>query len=253
MATDTTLRSELEHVASRRVLFGHQSVGANIIDGIAQLAQAEGVSLRIVEVQAPAELEPSTFGHMYVAENGNPIRKFESFELAMDSGHSDPDIAFLKLCYVDFSADTDPKALFAKYRAAVDRLKLKHPTTTLVHVTAPLTVVQGGAKSLLKRLLGRAPSGILENVRRNEYNELIRQAYFGHEPIFDLAHIESSGTDGQAVTIEWNKIQIPVLAPQYTDDGGHLNAAGKLRAARELISVLAAIPERTLPQKRLGR
>jgi hypothetical protein len=30
------------------------------------------------------------------------------------------------------------------------------------------------------------------------------------------------------------------MAPAYTDDGGHLNQAGRLRAAEEFVRVLAA-------------
>ena len=32
----------------------------------------------------------------------------------------------------------------------------------------------------------------------------------------------------------------PALVPAYTDDGGHLNHIGRLRAAKEFITVLAA-------------
>jgi hypothetical protein len=152
------------------------------------------------------------------------------------------EVALVKFCYVDFSADTDAKALFARYRASIDVLRSRHPGTTFVHVTAPLTEVQGGAKGLLKRLLGRAPYGTVENVRREEYNALLRETYGGREPIFDLARIESVAPDGTAVTTQWKGRVVPAMAPVFTEDGGHLNAAGKLRAARELVSVLAALP-----------
>jgi len=34
-------------------------------------------------------------------------------------------------------------------------------------------------------------------------------------------------------------VTAPAMAPEYTDDGGHLNALGRARAAREFIAVLA--------------
>jgi hypothetical protein len=154
------------------------------------------------------------------------------------------DIALVKFCYVDFDAHTDAKALFAHYRATIDDLRARNPGTTFVHVTAPLTTMEGGPKALLKRLLGRAPYGIVENLRREEYNALLRQAYRGREPIFDLAQVESTSKDGSAVTVEWNGRVAPVMAAAFTDDGGHLNAEGRVRAARELVSVLAAVPDR---------
>lgn len=241
---DAGLNADLERVAPRRILFGHQSVGANVLDGIQQLAQSAGVPLRITEASTATKVGAATFGHVPVAENGNPLKKFESFEVAMGQESTSLDIALVKLCYVDFSADTDAKALFAKYRETISRLRSRHPGTTFVHVTAPLTDVQGGPRALAKRLVGRAPYGVLENMRRNEYNELIRQTYSGREPIFDLARVESSEPDGRPVTVDWNGKTIPALAPQYTNDGGHLNAVGRLHAARELISILAAVPER---------
>lgn len=244
-AADADLRHDIERVAARRILFGHQSVGANVLDGVNQLAQTAGVTVRIAEASTAIQVGAATFGHVPVAENGNPLKKFGSFELAMGREPAGIDIALVKLCYVDFAADTDANVLFAQYRATVERLKARHPGTTFVHVTAPLTDIQGGVKALAKRLLGRVPYGVLENMHRNEYNELIRQTYSGREPIFDLARVESSGPDGRAVAVEWNGKAIPGMAPQYTDDGGHLNAVGRLRAARELISILAAVPERT--------
>jgi len=148
----------------------------------------------------------------------------------------------MKLCYVDFRADTDARQIFERYRAAIDGLRARNPGTTFVHVTAPLTTVQAGPKAMAKRLLGRAPGGVEENARREEFNALLRTTYGGREPIFDLAALESTLADGTRQTVEWKGKAVPVLAGAYTDDGGHLNEAGRLRAARELARVLAQVP-----------
>jgi lysophospholipase L1-like esterase len=95
-------------------------------------------------------------------------------------------------------------------------------------------------KGLAKRALGRVPSGTVENLRREQYNRLLREAYAGREPLFDLARIESTAPDGSPVRVQWKDMTAPVLYPAYTDDGGHLNAEGRRRAARELIAVLAS-------------
>jgi hypothetical protein len=76
-------------------------------------------------------------------------------------------------------------------------------------------------------------------VRRDEYNRLLRATYAGREPVFDLARVESTAPDGTRVTVTWNGITAPALSPAYTDDGGHLNARGRLAAAREFLTVLA--------------
>jgi hypothetical protein len=229
-AADTDLRTELERLAHRRVFFGHQSVGANVLEGIAELAARAAVPVRL--------------GEAFLAENGKPLLKLESFEHALAQQSAPVEIALMKFCYVDFGADTDAAALFARYEASIERLRARYPGTVFVHVTAPLTTPPAGPKAWLKRLLGRAPYGTVENLRRGEYNALLRAAYQGREPIFDLARLESTAPDGRAVAVQWQGRAAPAMDPAYSDDGGHLNATGRLRAARELISVLAALPDR---------
>ena len=241
---DVSLRPELERIAQRRIFFAHQSVGVNLIDGVQELATTAGIPVRITEVATAGSVGPATLGHVFIGENGKPLQKLQAFERAFGPRPEGLDVALVKFCYLDFTGETDARALFARYRAAIDGLRARNPGTTFVHVTAPLTPVQGGPKAILKWLLGRAPYGTIENVRREEYNALLRQAYRGREPIFDLARVESTAPDGTAVTVEWKGRAAPAMATAYTDDGGHLNTVGKLRAARELISILAAVPDR---------
>jgi hypothetical protein len=238
-AADGALRADLELLAAKRIYFAHQSVGANILEGVAELSREAGVPVRIVQTGSAAGLAPGTLGHFFVPENGEPLKKLVNFEAALGSG-SKVDIALIKFCYVDFDASTDPSALFARYQATIAELRASNPHTVFVHVTAPLTTAQTGVKALAKRLLGRAPYGTIENVRRAEYNELLRNAYAGREPLFDLARLESTAPDGSAATVEWQGRTVPAMASAYTDDGGHLNRTGEAAAARELIKVLAS-------------
>jgi hypothetical protein len=238
-------RQDLEAVARRAIFFGHQSVGMNLLDGVQKLAAQEGMALRVVDVTAAPSAAPSTISHLFVEENGNPARKLQDFARAMGAvPPSSPDIALVKFCYVDFTSDTDARALLARYRATVSELQAQHPGTRFVHVTAALSTVQTGPKAWAKRLLGKTPYGLAENARREDFNALLREAYAGREPLFDLARVESTLPDGSPATVSWKGRNLPVLADAYTDDGGHLNEEGRLRAARELVSILAAVPYR---------
>jgi hypothetical protein len=242
-AGDPKLRAELEALGQRRVFFGHQSVGVNLIEGLELLAAQEGVSLRIAEAARPLALQPGTLSHAFLAQNGDPVGKLRGFAEALGSARAPgAEVAVFKLCWADFTPDTDAGALFAKYQATVAELEARHPQTTFVHVTTPLTAVQSGLRALLKKALGRTPYGLAENARREEYNALLRRAYQGREPFFDLAAVESVLPDGRREAVDWNGRAIPVLAAGYTDDGGHLNRSGRLRAARELLAVLSAAP-----------
>lgn len=238
------LRKELEQISHKRILFGHQSVGENLLDGVKQLSTTAGVPLNIVEVKTADAVQPSSFGHVVVAENRLPLKKLRSFEQAMGSRPSKIDVALVKLCYIDFNSKTDVNDIFNSYRTSIEQLRTKHPGTTFVHVTAPLTVVEDGIKIRVKKLLGKAPPETIENLRRDQYNALLRQTYLGKEPVFDLARVESTTANGSSRTVTWEGRSIPMLIPEYSDDGGHLNAEGKQRAARELISVLASVPDK---------
>lgn len=228
-AADGALRAQLERLSHERVFFAHQSVGANLLEGLGRLARSAGVTLHIDD--------------LFIPENGDPLLKLRNFEREVDARAGAVDVALLKFCYTDIGADTNAAALFEQYRATLRRLQLRHPDITFVHVTVPLTQPQDGWKAVAKRLVGRRPSGTIENVRREEYNALLRSAYLGREPFFDLARIESHTPDGRAVTVTWHGRRAPALASEYTEDGGHLNDEGKLRAARELAATLArAVP-----------
>ena len=223
-AADAALRADLQRLSRERVYFGHQSVGANILQGVKELSGAAGVPLFIKDE--------------FVPENGDAKRKLDSFRKSVGAG-SRYDVALVKFCYVDIDAETDAAALFDRYRIALNELRARNPRTVFVHATLPLTTVQTGPKAWAKRLLDRAPYGTVENVRRDQYNRLLRATYAGREPIFDLARIESTTLDGRLVTVTWDGVTAPAMAPEYTDDGGHLNALGRTRAAREFIAVLA--------------
>jgi hypothetical protein len=232
---------DLVALSQRRVFFGHQSVGMNLLEGVRELAVREGVALRIEERTNATGLGPGTLAHGWIAENSDPLRKLRSFDAALAPGVG-PDLALMKFCYVDIGPETDVAALFAAYQATMGTLRARHPRTTFVHVTVPLTTVQGGIKAMVKWLLDRPPYGLLENARREEFNALLRRSYEGLEPLFDLAQVESTTPTGAAEIASWKDRTVPALVAAYTDDGGHLNQEGRIRAARALVAVLAAAP-----------
>lgn len=241
---DLALRADLDELSHRAIFFGHQSVGRNLLDGVAELARTAGVPVRIVETADAGAVGPGSFGHAAVGQNGDPASKLEAFARALPPGR-DLDLALVKLCYVDVTASTDVPALFARWEAAIEALEAAHPRTTFVYVTVPLTTVQTGPKALAKRLLGRAPWGELENARREELNTLVRNAAQRRaRPLFDLARVESTRPDGVAETYALGGKRVPALVPAYTEDDGHLVGDGRLRAARELVSVLASASRR---------
>jgi hypothetical protein len=66
---EVSLRPDLERITHKRIFFGHQSVGMNILDGVKQLASMEGIPVRVVEVKTATEVESPMVGHTFIAEN----------------------------------------------------------------------------------------------------------------------------------------------------------------------------------------
>jgi len=229
----------LRRVAQRRILFGHQSIGANILDGIARLArEQQAAGLRIAP--ADASLDGPAIAHLLIGQNGRPLSKIAHFDQLLSTAVGDwAEIAFFKFCYVDFHAETNVPRLFESYQRAHELRVVTYPGTIFVHVTAPLTVVQQGPKGWLKTATGSAPTGARENVTRNEYNDLLRRAYGSGEPLFDLARVEADGEKG---SFERSGQRFESLSSAYTNDGGHLNTTGELAVATQLVDFLSALP-----------
>jgi hypothetical protein len=244
-ALDTVDASSWERLARKRIFFAHQSVGAGIVDGMSRIAAEDDksrgtVRLKIVEGTDPALLRTPAFLHARVGTNGDPSSKMDAFSALMlgDLGDS-TDIAFLKLCYQDVTAGTDVKRLFDEYETCMSRLAAARPAITFVRLTVPLTSVQTGWKAWLKALLGRPAGGAADNVKRNQLNDLLRSAYGGRAPLFDVALLEAERPDGSRATFASGGERYDLLAREYTDDGGHLNERGRRFVAGRLLVFLA--------------
>lgn len=242
----TPLQDQLKLLSEKRIFFAHQSVGQNLLDGLAALAREGGVSLPIRKLEGSALPRPGVV-HSLVGRNEDPRSKLQSFEALLAGGAAQADLAMMKLCYVDFTAATDVQALFAEYKRSHESLRARYPGLVLIHVTAPLTTIQGGLKGWLKSTIGMGASGEAENVKRHEFNDLLRQTWGGRAPVFDLAQVES-GSGGSACTFRRGGKRWPCLKPSLTDDGGHLNAAGRREAALALVQTLATAVGTSAPR-----
>ena len=260
---DAAFREDLAALGRSRILFAHQSVGQNILDGLASLLQEEereevkekaqgkdARRLRIVRWNGTPPDSGAVLVHAYVGENGKPGSKCGALESIL--ARTPPpgyDVALLKFCFIDFGKDTDVDALFETYRKTLAGLKEKYPGTVFVHATVPLTAVSAKDRltAPLKLLLGR-PHPEAGNIRRNLYNRKLPAAFPG-EPILDIAGLESMNPDGSRAAFKAGGETYFNLAAAYTSDGGHLNAAGSRRLAREFVRVLADASRRAQARK----
>ena len=119
------------------------------------------------------------------------------------------------------------------------QLKQDYPKTQFIHFTIPLKVVQTGPRVWIKKIIGRPIGGYEDNIKRNEFNNLLWQEYGEKEPVFDLALAESTHTDGSRQTFQHNGNTYFALIPEYSHDGRHLNEPGRKKVAEQLLIFLA--------------
>lgn len=115
-------------LSSKRIYFGHQSVGSNIIDGIRDiLKEHAGLSLDILESTNPDDMKGPALIHSKLGTNFDPHSKISSFGTLMREGFgSKVDIAFFKFCYIDIFKDTDVTDIFNHYTQTMRDLKKKY-------------------------------------------------------------------------------------------------------------------------------
>ena len=243
IALEEITESGLECLSKKKIYFGHQSVGYNIIDGIKDILQENNhIRLDIVETSNAADFETSIFAHSRVGENTQPISKVDAFLRLIEDGIGDKaDVAFFKFCYIDFNAETDINLIFNYYKAKILYLKNMYPQTHFIHVTVPLMARQTGVKAAIKKLLGRSLQGYDDNIIRGRFNDLLREEFGEGEYLFDLALIEATFPDGSINIHEKDGQTFYALVPEYTYDGGHLNERGRRKVAEQLLVFLSNI------------
>lgn len=232
---------EWQKLERQRIFFGHQSVGANILEGVRELAAENRANLNLVASAAPESINGPALIDARIGRNGEPISKLEDFSAMLSRGMGNQGgTALFKLCFSDVDGSTDADALFANYRERIAAIKSEHPQIRIVHVTIPLTAAEPRLKAFAKLLLRRTTEREI-NAKRNRFNDLLRREYGGRDPIFDLAQVESTHSDGARSFVGSETDPVFTLAPEYTDDGAHLNRMGRRRAAAAFIRALASV------------
>lgn len=232
--------SRWQPLTQKRVLFGHQSVGSNILDGIKAICGlVPAIRLEIENAdEKPAGASPR-LAECSIGGNGDPASKIRAFEAAVRrAGSGGYDIAFMKFCYLDIRSGTDTTRLFESYREEMARLRAEMPAMRLLHCTVPLTATRTGWKARLKRMFGGVPADDADNLARHRFNERMRAEYAAEGTLVDLAAAESTLPDGARVTWQTGEDRYECLAAAYTTDGGHLNAVGSRVVARAVLSRL---------------
>jgi hypothetical protein len=229
---------------SKRIFFGHASVGYNIINGMEDIRAANKrfAEINIRELKDSDEVGAPGIYHSVNGKNGFPKTKIDGFKNLLKQRElgNKLDIAFFKFCYVDFDKNSNVVEILDYYSKNIDEIKMEFPKLKIVHVTTPLCVHAWGFKGFIKNLI----YDDIPNMKRNEFNRLLTARYEGKDPIYDLAKFESTLPDGSRVTFKSKGHLYFSLAKQYSTDGGHLNELGKYYAAKELLYTLSELSKK---------
>lgn len=232
-----------QHLSKKRIYFGHQSVGYNIIDGIKDIMnQYPDIKLNIQETSDIKSIKGGALFNSTIGKNNDPESKIDGFINVMDSGLGDGiDIAFFKFCFVDIKYNTNVQKVFDYYVNEMKKLKEKYPKVTFVHLTVPLTIRQTGIKAIIKKIIGKRVWGVEDNIKRNQFNDMLRQYYSGKEYVLDIATAETVKPDGAMSTFNYKGKDYYQMYSSYTDDGGHLNKLGSSVVGKQFLTLLANI------------
>lgn len=239
----SALQKDLESLSSARIFFGHQSVGRNLLQGLADIAQQSKVPLRIVPVDGKViDTLPGLF-HTNIGKNGDPLVKIEAFTQNMIQPVEPAfDIALMKFCYEDLSRERwkDSHALVDAYAKGIAAIRAAQPRLRLIHMTIPLRSDPLEWKTPFKRLLGRSTWEDADNQLRNAFNAELRKRFAG-EAMFDIAEVESTLPHSKRSYFMNGAETVFTLAQKYTTDGGHLNEIGRQEAAVAFVRVVADV------------
>jgi hypothetical protein len=217
----TQPQSLVDRVTSLKIFFAHASVGGNVMDGFSALHTANPSRYPLNQSSA-GDTPPGTTssGTIYDYARGNPdwSVKVSDFEDYIDNGwhYAAVDIVMNKFCFIDQSAN------WTTYRDSMLALEAAYPTTKFIYWTMPITT-----------------SSDSDEVLRAQFNQNLRNwiATQDKKILFDIADIEAWSPSGVHQTFTYDEQIYEQMYADYTDDGGHLNAAGSERVATGLYSL----------------
>lgn len=209
----------LESLLTLHVLFAHRSVGGSILD------------VGVPAVFRSAEMTPPTgsaspFIDHWLEQPEDPLLKVHEFDTVVRSFPIDqaPDVALMKIGYIDVGEGTDIHALFDEYRVTLASLEADYPGVTFLHATVSVTGWRAEDSVVVER-----------------FNALMRSEYAPSGRLYDLAAVLGTCDDGRLNADATEDGQPYVsICPALTSDGGHLNEMGARRAAAALIDVIAS-------------
>lgn len=245
-STGSPTTAQLSAVTEVRILFGHQSIGMDILDAIPGVYADEGIGAPVIADRnwpAARDTTSPVLAHAYIGTNGDPIGKIRDFAAAFDTHFgSTLDIAMMKLGPVDFTDSTNVFTVFGTYSATMSSLERAHPGTTFIYTTVPLDSQPDNWTPQQPDAVGSPTTTTgSRNAICEKYNDLVRKKYAATGRLLDLAALEAQLPDGRVATTAVAGVNVRVMNPALSDDGLHLNSSGAHYMAQQFLRFVGNI------------
>jgi hypothetical protein len=224
------------------VLFGHQSVGLDIMTGLGTLAGQNatryGITMAGNGLPYPPYADPPAswfsandgIGGREIGTNGDPGSKTRAFDGLVRGAYGPMiDVALMKFCFTETYAENRGQPIWDLYRTAMQQLILDFPNVKFVWTTMPLAFI------------GNQPDPNDYGLPAYEFNDLVRAhvaANGGY--LLDIADIESHDAGGSQVLGPQGRPNLAAAWALAADDP-HLGAAGQARMAQAWWHLMARV------------
>jgi len=227
--------TEYNDVRSKRIVFAHQSVGLQVIQGTQmwadQLSASDPNVVDVVNDSIPSS--GGFFGHFYAGTNGDPQSKLDHLDSLMRGGlASEVDFCILKFCYADLrNSNPDPlvwqayaQNIFNSYKTYMDALVSSFPAVKFIFATSAI-------------VMGENSDGAHNKVR-NYYNDLVRAEYASTGRLWDVAGIESTDPDDNKIL--YNGYE-SLYSGYASPDQRHIYGLGRTTVSSYLLRMIASL------------
>lgn len=236
----------LDAQLNARVLFAHQSTGAEISKGVPAAFKAKKLKAPTVAKWTKVmRTSGPVFATATIGTNGDPTSKLRAFAaLVNDAPRDSIDVALMAFNYQDITAETDIDALFGIYAATMQSLEDANPSVRFLYTTVPVTESNNWSKvdaDAVDGLSDVSQPVWQNNIARERYNTLVRQEYGDTGRLFDIAAQQANLGKGKVAAKQHESHWYHVMNPALTSDGRKLNSKGSTRLATQLMMLVASV------------
>lgn len=231
-----------------RVLFGVQSVGADIAKGIPRAYSAAHVRKPKVISWSKANNGKNKKGYLVatarIGTNGKALSKLRAFaRLVNDAPRGSIDVAVMAFNYQDVTAETDIDSLLQSYSETMESIEKANPDVTFLYSTVPVTTSNSWRAVNQNALTGISDADQpvwQDNIARERLNSVIRERHGQTGRLFDIAVLQAKIGGGKVAAKQHDDQWYHVMNPALSSNGKQLNKTGQTQLAKSLMLLATA-------------